>query len=826
VNPGSRRRWRTLACALALLALAPGAAWAEEACAPGASPASTAPSRDWPPPLDRGLSFNARDLSLRDALDRLSAAARVRISYSAQLLPLDRRVCVSPGSRTLGGILAELLRDTQVEPVVAGADHVVLAPRRLPRAQAAADQEPDELDHAVALERIVVTGSAGGGPQRALPFALDVIDAAQMEREGTATLTRFLNAAAGPWGWEQGPSTLAARYGSIRGASSFGVSSPKVFIDGIEVANPLLAMRLSPESVERVEVIRGPQGAALYGTDAISGVVNIVTRHEGTDAGAPRLRVRGGLGLARSDFGVGAFAREGAAAFRSGTSVRSVGADVGFGGMGDYVPGAGGHYLLASGSARRVGAHAIFTGTARYYTAAAGISTNPLLRQAITLSDTANRQRVHQYTVGGTARWVSGGVWTHTVIAGVDGNRVAGLPDDRTPVPSAAEAALRSSEGGADRATLRWSTVGRVRDGERTDLSLTLAAEHSILRQEIAADYLVFRHGGPAARPAPFVTHALGTGVVAQGNASVDDRLQLTAGLRVERNDGLTERSRYAALPVLGIAYVTDVGDDATLKVRAAYGKGIRPARTPGREQAWTGAHAQLQAGLLGNESQSGIEGGFDLAIGRVLSLQVTGYDQLASGLIQRVSLRADSVAGEPRRTSFLLQNVGQISNRGWEMQGTAELGRLSLTGAFSAVDSRVRRVAVGYTGDLQAGDRMLEVPARTVALTGAWMGDAWSLSLTGARAFDWINYDRLQLARDFASGTRDPDALAGAQLRSYWRQYAGSTRLNAVGTMDVRPGVVLVLTADNLLDHQRGEPDNLTLVPGRTMTLGLRAEF
>ena len=55
----------------------------------------------------------------------------------------------------------------------------------------------------------------------------------------------------------------------------------KVYIDGIEVANPLLLTQITPELIERVEVIRGPQGAALYGSDAISGVVNIVSRHEG-----------------------------------------------------------------------------------------------------------------------------------------------------------------------------------------------------------------------------------------------------------------------------------------------------------------------------------------------------------------------------------------------------------------------------------------------------------------------------------------------------------------------------------------------------------------
>jgi iron complex outermembrane recepter protein len=120
----------------------------------------------------------------------------------------------------------------------------------------------------------------------------------------------------------------------------------------------------------------------------------------------------------------------------------------------------------------------------------------------------------------------------------------------------------------------------------------------------------------------------------------------------------------------------------------------------------------------------------------------------------------------------------------------------------------------------------MLEVPARTATLTAAWSGARWMGSLTAYRAFDWINYDRLALARDFAVVSDEAREPAGAELRAYWREYAGVTRLNATAAMDVRGGLVLVLSGENLLDHQRGEPDNLTLVPGRTLTLGFRAEF
>ncbi|HYR11644.1 MAG TPA: TonB-dependent receptor [Longimicrobium sp.] len=817
------------ACALALLACAlPAAARADTPACEAGAPASASTRQEWPPPLDRPLAFSARDISLRDALDRLSAAARIRISYSAELLPLERRVCVPPDARTVGDVLAELLRETSVEAVVAGGDHVVLALRR---GQVAAAEPQSEFSRVVPLDRVVVTGSASGGPQRTLPFVLDVVTAEQMEREGTAPLTRFLaTAASGPWGWEQSPASMIARYGSIRGASSFGVSAPKVFIDGIEVANPLLVTQIAPEAVERIEVIRGPQGAALYGTDAISGVVNIVTRHEGTDSGAPPLRIRGSFGRAESEFAVdGALARELAVAWRAGTSVRSAGLDLGVGGIGDFLPDGASRYVLASGSARQVGAHSIATGILRFYDARAGASVNPLLAEAIGPSGDSlvaasgpRAQRMRQYTIGGTYKVAPDDRWTHTLTAGLDGDRLR-VPDERTPVPFAAEGVWRGSAGGADRGTLRLSSVARLGGGGRAEVTLTLAAEHSTLRETADAPEVVPRpHQPDPVRSPALVSWMHSTGAVAYATAALRDRVHVTAGLRVERNDGLAEDG-YAALPVLGGVWLTEVGG-ASLKVRAAYGSGTRPPRTPSRAAAWGGA-ALMYARELAPERQSGLEAGFDLAYGGAFALQVTAYDQLASGIIQRVALAVDTVGGR-RVTPYALQSVGQISNRGWEMQGTARLGRLSLEGAAAGVRSRVRRISSGYGGELRSGDRMLEVPLVTLSGTATWTAPRGTVSLTAYRAFDWINYDRLALARDFQSRSRAVELMAGSELRGYWRRYDGVPRMSTTVTLDLPRGAALVLSGDNLLDRQQGEPDNLTIVPGRTLMVGFRAAF
>jgi iron complex outermembrane receptor protein len=279
---------------------------------------------------------------------------------------------------------------------------------------------------------------------------------------------------------------------------------------------------------------------------------------------------------------------------------------------------------------------------------------------------------------------------------------------------------------------------------------------------------------------------------------------------------------------MFGTAYVHSLGL-ATVKVRSAYGKGIRPPQTSSRAGMLMGLNRSPLSQPLSAEKQSGIETGADLFVGRTMALHLTRFDQRASGLIQPVSIAPPILPGDStreRRIVYELQNVGEITNRGWELEGAITAKEFSIGATYSTVDSKVQKLATGYTGDLRVGDRMLEVPAKTLGVSASVTQKRWSTSWSLSRASDWVNYDRIALASAFQNQAHTLGEFWGAQLRTYWRKYDGVTRLGGNFAYILGSGISLSLHGENLLDNQIGEPDNITVVPGRTITGGLKINF
>lgn len=139
----------------------------------------------------------------------------------------------------------------------------------------------------------IATGS--GTVLDRVPATASVIYAAEIEAMGAKTLDEVLQTVAG---FHVSVSTLNRMDSvySIRGIHTGFSPQVLLLLNGVAVqslqgAKPVL-FRLPVAGIERVEVIRGP-GSAIYGADAFSGVINVITK-DSHSMGATQVGMRSG----------------------------------------------------------------------------------------------------------------------------------------------------------------------------------------------------------------------------------------------------------------------------------------------------------------------------------------------------------------------------------------------------------------------------------------------------------------------------------------------------------------------------------------------------
>lgn len=151
------------------------------------------------------------------------------------------------------------------------------------------------------LEGLVITASPTPRPARSVATHVTVLDGEDLRAGGA---TRVVDALRGVPGLNvvQNGSFGASTSVFLRGGESDYVL---VLIDGVQVNQPGGAFDFSGltlENVERIEVVRGG-ASALYGSDAVSGVINVITR---TGRGG----ARGTLSLRTGSYGRRAWAAD------------------------------------------------------------------------------------------------------------------------------------------------------------------------------------------------------------------------------------------------------------------------------------------------------------------------------------------------------------------------------------------------------------------------------------------------------------------------------------------------------------------------------------
>jgi vitamin B12 transporter len=160
--------------------------------------------------------------------------------------------------------------------------------------------EPGGLQDALTaqpVDEIVVT--AARSPRRAslLPASVTVISGEEIEAQHAESINEVLRYVNGLYLQQQGGRGGRADI-HLRGLDPNHVV---VMVDGVRL-NDITNSRggsfdpttLSPLAIDRIEIVRGPQ-SAVYGSDPLAGVINIITRRVAADA-EPETTLKGGGG--------------------------------------------------------------------------------------------------------------------------------------------------------------------------------------------------------------------------------------------------------------------------------------------------------------------------------------------------------------------------------------------------------------------------------------------------------------------------------------------------------------------------------------------------
>ncbi len=136
------------------------------------------------------------------------------------------------------------------------------------------------------LDTVVITATRTDQPRAVTGESVSVITAAELTSGQTVVIADAL---------AQTPGLTIVRNGGIGQTTSIGMrgaltGQTLMLIDGVRINDPsapdgsAILADLLVNNVERIEVLRGPQ-STLYGSDAIGGVVNVLSRRGGAGPG-------------------------------------------------------------------------------------------------------------------------------------------------------------------------------------------------------------------------------------------------------------------------------------------------------------------------------------------------------------------------------------------------------------------------------------------------------------------------------------------------------------------------------------------------------------
>lgn len=637
------------------------------------------------------------------------------------------------------------------------------------RAQGAADSTRADT---VRLVPVVVTATRVPAGADAAPSAVTVITGAEMARRGITTVAEALRLV---------PGAALARSGSTGGTTTLFLRGGerdyvKVLVDGVAANDPggdFDFAHLSTANIDRIEVVRGP-ASVLYGSDAVTGVVQLFTR--AGERRALRAAVRAGERGTRE--GEADVATPLCRASECGTISVAASRTVTDGILplnnGYRNTNAGGRLdvrLPRRGLARLTLRSA--DGTFHFPTDGVG---------AVTDSNQFTSER--RLTAGAELAQPLGARLTAHVQAGA--MELDRLSENAPDSPGDSADFYYRSDGSASRRALDLRLDAALPAG--ATVSLGAAYERERERSDGTATFGTF-----PLEPTRFDEARITRAAYAQLLAVPSGRLAFTAGGRVDRN------SRFGTFATARVA--ASYAPHSGTRLRAAIGNAFK---APAFGETFNTAFSIGAANLVPERSQSREIGVEQRLAGGRAHLGVTAFDQRFRDLVQYLYIDRTQ---DPDSPNYM--NIGGASSRGVELEARlTPTAAVDVTAGVTWLRTRVTDEGTGAGGTFEEGERLLRRPGRTASLALS-LRPARALTLSAAST--WIGE---RDDRDFAAGARV--TLPGYALLDLAADYA----------LPLRRGPTIALTArvENALDRRYQSVLGFD-APGRLAIVGLRVE-
>ena len=721
---------------------------------------------------------------------------------------------------------------------------------------------------ALFLDELVVTATGVLTTQKAVPTTVTVIDNELIQERAVTQLGQLLR---GEVPGAIALNTAANWYGQaevyMRGdvSTGWGQQGVTTYIDGIEMVNSMFVAWLNnidPQSIERVEIIPGPQASTIYGANAASGIIQIFTKRGAPGADLVRMNLQAATGIIEGPWNSTIAPRYDASLGVQGSSSDgrlSYGATVSRTHEGawfreyfqDVNSGAASVRLhegpLTADLNVRGFQRMSSRGQAQYFNVRylTGEFDPGNGRGLVPIVNGDYEQSGN--TIGFNLTYAPTSWWTHKLTLGRDHAEDLRAPTNRR-FTTVSDTGFGYWSDPYTRSSVAYNTTVDRALSDNVRSVLTIGGEWWHLLSTAAQAFGHNEREGlwitRASSPAPFTILALRVnqnhwGAFAQEQLEIADQLFLTAGIRLDRNRNFGDQNDAVFNPRVGISFVTDVGS-AQVKFRGAYAESVlQPKRNDGfgfmcrdsvvdeyGEIGWcTFPPEDLKPG-----SQHGPEVGFEVYQGRSL-FTVTFYDQTVNDWISRVLV--DSVAPLSGSGPYLFRqrpsNFAEMSNKGLELQFKTGGGPLDFNITYSWMQSRLTELGlrpdIAQFSGFEEGDRIPDVPEQfggasltyrsgdtDVVLSGTYIGNRLT---RGFRGLESVRRSSSRLPVE--SGL--PDIPRWIELEAYV-----SADLNI--QRQISPKVGVYLQIQNVFNNATGD-EGLTLtsrpVMGRMSSIGTR---